>query len=68
VREKAIFLQVVVPSREGVAEYQALKAHIERLVGEINGEFSIAGWVPVHYHYKSLAKRDLFSLYRMARI
>lgn len=67
-REKAIFFQVVVPSREGVPEYQSLKAEIEQLVGEINGEFSSAGWVPVHYHYKSLARRDLLSLYRMARL
>jgi alpha,alpha-trehalose-phosphate synthase [UDP-forming] len=67
-REKALFFQIVVPSREGVAEYQVLKAHIERLVGEINGEFSMAGWIPVQYHYKSLPRRDLVSLYRMARI
>ncbi|HEV2851564.1 MAG TPA: trehalose-6-phosphate synthase [Thermoanaerobaculia bacterium] len=67
-REQVIFFQVVVPSREAVPEYQALKATIERLVGEINGEFSSAGWVPVHYHYKSLGRRDLISLYRMARI
>ncbi|MFL6197083.1 MAG: trehalose-6-phosphate synthase [Thermoanaerobaculia bacterium] len=67
-RENAIFFQVVVPSREGVPEYQTLKADIERLVGEINGEFSSAGRVPVHYHYKSLARRDLVALYRMARV
>lgn len=67
-REKVLLFQVVVPSREGVPEYQTLKAQIERLVGEINGEFSVAGWVPVHYHYKSLARRELLSLYRMARI
>ncbi len=67
-RERAILMQVVVPSREGVPEYQALKAHIERLVGEINGEFSMAGWVPIQYHYKSLTRRDLLSLYRMARV
>ena len=67
-REQAIFFQVVVPSREAVPEYQALKAEVERLVGEINGEFSSAGWVPVHYHYKSLARRDLVALYRMARV
>ena len=58
----------MVPSREGVPEYQALKATLDQLVGEINGEFSMAGWVPVHYHYKSLSPRDLLSLYRMARI
>ena len=67
-REEVILFQLVVPSREGVAEYQTLKGDVERLVGEINGEFSTAGWVPVHYHYKSLARRDLISLYRMARV
>ncbi len=67
-REKALFFQIVVPSREGVAEYQTLKADIERQVGEINGEFSMAGWVPVQYHYKSLPRRDLVALYRMARV
>jgi trehalose 6-phosphate synthase len=65
-REQAILYQIVVPSRETVPEYQALKAHVERLVGEINGELSTAGWVPVQYHYKSLARRDLLALYRMA--
>jgi trehalose 6-phosphate synthase len=67
-REKVLFFQMVVPSREGVPEYQALKAHIERLVGEINGEYSSAGWVPIQYHYKSVEKQDMVALYRMARI
>jgi trehalose 6-phosphate synthase len=67
-RERVILFQVVVPSRERVLEYQTLKADVERLVGEINGEFSSAGWVPVQYHYKSLARRDLIALYRMARV
>jgi trehalose 6-phosphate synthase len=67
-REKVLLFQIVVPSREGVPEYQALKAHIEQLVGEINGEFSTAGWVPVHYQYQSLGRLDLVALYRMARV
>jgi trehalose 6-phosphate synthase len=67
-RERAVFFQIVVPSRETVPEYQSLKATVERLVGEINGEFSTAGWVPLQYHYKSLPRRDLVSLYRMARV
>ena len=67
-REKVILFQVVVPSREGVPEYQALKAAVDQLVGEINGEFSMAGWVPVHYHYKSLSSVELLALYRMARV
>ncbi|MDP9120329.1 MAG: trehalose-6-phosphate synthase [Acidobacteriota bacterium] len=67
-RERALLMQIVVPSREAVAEYQALKAEVEQLVGEINGEFSTAGWVPVHYHYQSLVRRDLIALYRLARV
>ena len=66
-RERAVLMQILVPSREAVAAYQSLKAEIDQLVGEINGEFSTAGWVPVHYHYKSLIRRDLVALYRMAR-
>jgi trehalose 6-phosphate synthase len=66
-RERALLMQIVVPSREAVADYQALKGEIEQLVGEINGEFSTPGWVPVHYHYRSLLRRDLVALYRMAR-
>jgi alpha,alpha-trehalose-phosphate synthase [UDP-forming] len=66
-RERALLMQIVVPSREAVAEYQTLKGQIEQLVGEINGEFSTPGWVPVHYHYRSLMRRDLVALYRMAR-
>jgi alpha,alpha-trehalose-phosphate synthase [UDP-forming] len=66
-RERALLMQIVVPSREAVAEYQTLKGEIEQLVGEINGEFSTPGWVPVHYHYRSLLRRDLVALYRMAR-
>jgi alpha,alpha-trehalose-phosphate synthase [UDP-forming] len=67
-REKVLFFQFVVPSREGVPEYQSLKARIDRLVGEINGQYSTAGWVPIHYHYRSVEKKDLLALYRMARI
>jgi len=66
--EKVILFQVVVPSREAVPEYQALKAEVDQLVGEINGEFSTAGWLPVHYRYRSVTRRALLSLYRMARI
>jgi trehalose-6-phosphate synthase len=65
-REKVLLFQIVVPSREGVPQYQALKAQVEQLVGEINGEFSMAGWVPVQYHYKSLNRRDLVALSRTA--
>ncbi|HUF79402.1 MAG TPA: alpha,alpha-trehalose-phosphate synthase (UDP-forming), partial [Thermoanaerobaculia bacterium] len=67
-RERVVFFQVSVPSREGVAEYQDLKVEIEQMVGEINGRFATVGWVPVHYYYRSLVHRTLIALYRMAEV
>lgn len=60
--------QVVVPSREEVPEYQALKAEVDRLVGEINGEFTRSNWVPIHYLYRSLNREELLAYYRLAEI
>lgn len=59
-------LQVVVPSRTEVPEYQALKTEIEQLVGEINGRFTVPGYVPVHYLYRSFGREELISYYRAA--
>ena len=52
-RNNISLVQVVVPSRENVPEYQRLKAEIEGLVGEINGEFTQPGWIPIHYVYRA---------------
>lgn len=67
-RERVSFLQVVVPSRAEVPEYQNLKAEIERLVGEINGELSSPGWIPVHYLYRHLERDELLAYYRASEI
>ncbi|MFP3939135.1 MAG: trehalose-6-phosphate synthase [Thermoanaerobaculia bacterium] len=67
-REKVVFFQISVPSREGVTEYQELKVDIERAVGEINGRFATVGWVPVHYYYRSVPQRTLVALYRLADV
>ncbi|MDD4952493.1 MAG: trehalose-6-phosphate synthase, partial [Desulfovibrionaceae bacterium] len=60
------FIQILVPSREAVGEYQDLKTEVEQLVGRINGEFSFPGWVPVHYQYRSLPREELMAYYRAA--
>ncbi|MFW5487553.1 MAG: alpha,alpha-trehalose-phosphate synthase (UDP-forming) [Desulfovibrio sp.] len=66
--EKISLVQVVVPSREEVPQYQELKTEIERLVGEINGQFTRPGWVPIHYLYRSLDRRELVAYYRAAEM
>jgi trehalose 6-phosphate synthase/phosphatase len=61
-------MQVVVPSREAVPEYQELKAEIERLVAQINGQFTQPGWVPIHYVFRSLEREELLAYYRAADV
>lgn len=63
---KVSLVQIVVPSRGDVPEYQALKAEIEGLVGEINGKFSQSGWIPIHYMFRSLERAELLAYYRAA--
>ncbi len=66
--EKVALVQVLVPSRENVHEYQVLKEEIERLVGEINGQFTQPGWIPIHYLYRSLNREELISFYLAAEM
>ncbi|MFO0840139.1 MAG: trehalose-6-phosphate synthase [Phycisphaerae bacterium] len=65
---KMALIQIVVPSREAVPEYQDLKGRIERLVAQINGEFTKPGWVPIHYLFRSLDWSELLTYYRTADV
>ncbi|HET9224688.1 MAG TPA: trehalose-6-phosphate synthase [Roseiflexaceae bacterium] len=67
-RERVTLVQVIVPSREDIPEYSGLKVEIERLVGEINGQFSRAAWAPILYMYQSLSRVDLLAYYRASEI
>jgi len=65
---KVSLVQVVVPSREDIPEYAGLREAIEQLVGEINGQYTRSGWIPVHYIFRSLARNELLAYYRTAEI
>ncbi len=67
-RERVSLEQVVVPSRENVAEYKRLKEEIEGLVGQINGQYSSLGWTPIQYIYRNLAREQLVAKYQQADI
>ncbi|WP_243545205.1 alpha,alpha-trehalose-phosphate synthase (UDP-forming) [Pseudodesulfovibrio tunisiensis] len=62
------FVQIAVPSRTEVGEYRDLRIEIEQLVGRINGRHSFPGWVPVHYHYRSLPREKLVAHYAAADV
>jgi alpha,alpha-trehalose-phosphate synthase [UDP-forming] len=65
---KVTMTQIVVPSRDKLPEYQAVKTEIEHLVAEINNEFSDQNWVPIQYIYGSLDRPELVAYYRAADI
>ena len=66
---KLSLIQVVVPSREDIPQYNRMKTEIEQLVGRINGAFARpGGWVPVWYEYRNLTRTELLAYYRAADI
>jgi trehalose 6-phosphate synthase/phosphatase len=65
---KTSLVQIVVPSRETIPGYQALRAEIERLVAQVNGEFAEPGWVPINYIHRSLPRTELLALYRTSQV
>lgn len=65
---KVSLIQLVVPSRTRVPEYQRQKALVDELAGRINGRFSSEGWVPIHYMYRTLDRIALVALYRACDI
>lgn len=62
--EKVTFLQVAVPSRTDVKEYQQLKEEMDQLIGRINGRFSKPNWSPIRYIYGCISQEQLSAFYR----
>jgi trehalose 6-phosphate synthase len=64
-----VLVQVAVPSRDDVEEYQRLRTAVETEVGRINGRFTAPGRdVPVHYLYRAIDRRQLAAYYRLADV
>jgi trehalose-6-phosphate synthase len=66
-RSTVTLLQIAVPSRDDVREYQQLRATLERQIGRINGQYTEPGGaVPVHYLHRGLAPPQLVAAYATA--
>ena len=63
-----VMVQVAVPSRERVEQYQVLRERVEREVGRINGEFGRVGEPAIHYLTQPFDRAELAALYRIADI
>ncbi|XP_026807687.1 alpha,alpha-trehalose-phosphate synthase [UDP-forming]-like [Rhopalosiphum maidis] len=61
---KVALMQIAVPSRTDVKEYQDLKEEMDQLVGRINGRFTTPNWSPIRYIYGCVSQNDLAAFYR----
>src|SRR5699024_7652874 len=67
-REKITLIQLIVPSRDSVKQYQLLKDEIDRLVGEVNSKYASSYWSPIQYFYNSYPVEKVCALYVVADV
>ncbi|KAK3904481.1 glycosyltransferase [Staphylotrichum tortipilum] len=65
---KIVLVQVAVPSRQDVEEYQNLRAVVNELVGRINGKFGTIEFMPIHFLHQSVSFDELTALYAMSDV
>jgi trehalose 6-phosphate synthase len=65
---KVVLVQLAVPSRQDVEEYQNLRSTVNELVGRINGRFGTVEFMPIHFMHKSLAFDELCALYAVSDV
>ncbi|MBT9556918.1 MAG: bifunctional alpha,alpha-trehalose-phosphate synthase (UDP-forming)/trehalose-phosphatase [Myxococcales bacterium] len=67
-RGHVTLVQLCVPSRTEVEQYDSLRHDVEREVGRINGELGSTSHAPVHYLFQRRALPELLALYRLADV
>ena len=65
---KIVLVQIAVPSRQDVEEYQNLRATVNEAVGRINGRFGTVESMPVHLLHRSVNFDELCALYALADV
>ncbi|MEM1185383.1 MAG: trehalose-6-phosphate synthase [Planctomycetota bacterium] len=63
-----VFIQVAVPTRQSVDDYNDLRDTVERYVGRINGEFAQTDYIAVHYVFRNLPINELMACYLAADV
>ena len=64
----AVMVQIAVPTRSNVPAYIDQRNEIERLIGELNGDFGRMGAPAVHYLHQNLGVEELVALYVAADV
>jgi trehalose 6-phosphate synthase/phosphatase len=63
-----LLVQIAVPSRSHVPEYQRLASLVHEMVGRINGRFGTLGSMPIHHLDRSLTFHELVALYALTDV
>lgn len=66
-RRRFVFLQVAVPSRTHIPEYQRVEDEVEDLVERINFKWKERGWQPIAFVKEHQGSVDMMALHRLAR-
>lgn len=67
-RDRVLLVQIAVPTRTDVPEYQRLTSQVHEIVGRINGRFGTLGSVPIQHLDCSLAFTELCALYAVTDV
>ncbi|KAG2681576.1 hypothetical protein I3843_11G151900 [Carya illinoinensis] len=67
-RDRVVLLQIAVPTRTDVPEYQKLTSQVHEIVGRINGRFGTLSAVPIHHLDRSLDFHALCALYAVTDV
>lgn len=62
------FVQIAVPTRTGMEEFQEMRRMAEEAVGRINGRFGSMDWQPVIHFYGSFDREELIAFYTAADV
>lgn len=68
IKDRISFVQIAPPTREDVGAYMDIRRELEQLSGELNGEFSDIGYVPVQYIHRAIDRSAIAGLLRRADI
>ncbi|KAH9797525.1 alpha/alpha-trehalose-phosphate synthase 1 [Citrus sinensis] len=67
-RDKVVLIQIAVPTRTDVPEYQKLTSQVHEIVGRINGRYGTLTTVPIHHLDRSLDFHALCALYAITDV
>jgi trehalose 6-phosphate synthase/phosphatase len=67
-RGKLTMVMIVAPSRTDIAEYKDLKTRLDKVLAEIDTEFTTKSWRPVDFKYEAVPLDTVMVYYQLADV